>query len=471
MEQEITLLGLSQAFSNFAWGYHLLLILVGGGAFFMIYSRFIPFFHIRHAINVLRGKYDDPNSPGEINHFQALSSAIAATVGMGNVGGVAVAISIGGPGALFWMWISAIIGMATKFFTGTLSVMYRGKDSEGKLQGGAMYFITEGLGKKWRPMAVFFCICGMFGMLPVFQANQLTEIMREVVLIPNGFIESPEEPFNGNLVVGLIIVGIVSTVIFGGLRRIADVASKLVPAMIVLYLAAVIVILFAHSERIPETFILIFTDAFEGAFYDNKDGHADGMIGGIVGALIVSGFRRAAFSNEAGIGTATLAHGAAKTDEPVREGLVAMIGPAIDTLLVCSLTALAILVTDSWQSSEGGIGITLGAFQNVMPDFGPYVLILCAGTFALTTLFTFSYFGTKCFGYVFGAKYQYLYNYFYVASVIFGAVTSVEVVINLFDGFYAMMALPNMLAALMLSAKVRAAAKDYFRRMREQFGK
>ncbi len=439
-------------FSSLAWGTPLLVLLLGGGAFFMVYSKFLPFRHLGHAMNVLRGKYDDPNDPGEISHFEALSSALAATVGMGNIGGVAVAITMGGPGALFWMWVSAFFGMATKFFTCTLAVMYRGKDSAGKLQGGPMYVIQEGLGKKWKPLAIFFCVAGLFGPLPVFQANQLTQIFADVVLIPNGVIQ--EQTFSSNLVSGLIITAIVSLVIFGGIQRIGRVASMMVPGMVVIYVISVLYIIAVDYTAIPECISLIFNDAFTG----------DAVLGGAVGAIIVIGAKRAAFSNEAGIGTAPMAHGAAKTDEPVREGLVAMLGPAIDTIIVCSMTAFAILITGVWKTSDAdGVTLTVNAFNSAIPyNLGGYVLVISVLTFSLSSLFTLSYYGTKCFSYLVGAQNQHYFNYFYVFSIILGSVASITAVINLVDGMYAMMAIPNMIAALALAPKVKQAARRYF---------
>lgn len=422
----------------------------------MIYSRFLPFRYLGHAVNVLRGKYDDPNEPGDISHFEALSSALAATVGMGNIGGVAVAITMGGPGALFWMWVSAFVGMATKFFTCSLSIMYRGKDSAGKVQGGPMYVIEEGLGKKWKPLAVFFAIAGLFGPLPVFQANQLTQIVRDVVLIPNGIIE--QESWQVNLVCGLVISALVSIVIFGGIKRIARVASKLVPSMVLIYVISVLYIIFSNAEQVPATFSLILTDAFSG----------EAVLGGSLGAIIVIGARRAAFSNEAGIGTAPLAHGAAKTNEPVREGLVAMLGPAIDTLIVCTMTALAILITDVWRTTDAdGVTLTVNAFNKALPtnQLGGYLLVISVLTFSLSSLFTLSYYGTKCFSYLAGAKRAEYFNYFYVFSIIVGSVASISAVINLIDGMYGLMAIPTMISALLLAPRVRAAANDYFERL------
>lgn len=440
------------------WGTPLVVLLVGGGLYFLLFSRFVPYRYFFHAIDVLRGKYDDPDDPGDISHFEALASALAATVGMGNISGVAVAIAMGGPGAVFWMWVSAIVGMATKFFTCTLSVMYRGYDSEGHLQGGTMYIITEGLGKKWKPLAVLFAVAGLFGPLPIFQANQVTQIVRDFLLIPNG-IADPNNHFNTDLISGLIILAVVSLVIFGGIKRIGKVASKMVPAMVILYVSSVMYILAVHIDVLGSYLALIVTDAFT----------ADSVMGGAVGALIITGVRRAAFSNEAGIGTATLAHGAAKTKEPVREGLVAMMGPFIDTLVVCTMTALAILVTEVWNSGEAnGISLTASAFQEAMGPIGVYVLMLCVLIFAFSSLFTYSYYSTKCLGFLAGAHRQKYFNYFYAAAIIFGAVATIEAVLNFTDGMFALMAIPTMTAAIILSPKVMEAAKDYFNRMKQE---
>tara|TARA_R110002094_G_scaffold10758_11_gene20721 strand:+ start:1319 stop:2716 length:1398 start_codon:yes stop_codon:yes gene_type:complete len=445
-------------FSSFVWGLPLLVLLIGGGLYLLIRSRFLPFRYLGHAIQVLRGKYDNPNDPGEISHFQALTTALSATVGMGNIAGVAVAISIGGPGAMFWMWISAIIGMSTKFFTSTLAIMYRGKDSAGELQGGPMYFIVEGLGKAWKPLAVMFSIFGLVGALPVFNVNQLTQAVNDIVLIPNGI----EVGFGSNFSIGLVLVGITSIVILGGLNRISKTASKLVPAMVLLYFVLIMIILVLNIEVVPKYLILIFTDAFAA---ENFTG--DAFLGGALGGLILLGIRRGAFSNEAGIGTAPMAHGAAKTDEPVREGLVAMLGPAIDTLVVCTLTALAILVTGVWETSNAnGVSLTASAFSNAMPVFGNYLLLLCIAVFSISSLFSYSYYGTKCMSFLFGADKKQYYNYFYIVSIILGATTSLSMMINLIDGFFALMAIPTMTATLIMAPRVTKEIKGYLERLK-----
>ena len=447
-------------FAEFVWGLPLLILLIGGGIYLLILSRFIPFRYFGHAINVLRGKYDDPNDPGEISHFQALTTALSTTIGMGNISGVAVAIAIGGPGAIFWLWVSAIVGMSTKFFTSTLAIMFRGKDSNGELQGGPMYFIVEGLGKKWKPMAVFFSLAGLIGVLPVFNVNQLTQAINDIVLIPNNV----EVSFYTNLAIGIGLVILTSIVILGGLNRISKVASKLVPSMVLLYFVLVMFILIVHIEEVPKYFKLIFTDAFMG---ENFKG--DAFFGGVLGGLILLGIRRGAFSNEAGIGTAPMAHGAAKTSEPVREGLVAMLGPFIDTIVVCTLTAMSILVTGVWQTSEAnGVSLTALAFSDSIPYVGNYLLLLCVAVFSISSLFSYSYYGSKCLSFLMGADKKHYFNYVYIASIILGATTSLSLMLNLIDGVFALMAIPTMTATIILAPKVVKEAKAYFSRLKAQ---
>lgn len=438
-------------FANYAWGPWLLILLIGGGTFFLFYSRGILFRHFRHAVDIIRGKYDNPNDTGDISHFQALSSALAGTIGMGNISGVAIAISMGGPGAIFWMWISAIVGIATKFFTCTLAIMYRGKDSQGNIQGGPMYVITEGLGKKWKLLAVLFSLAGLIGCLPAFQANQLTQILREVIFIPNGWIG--DNYFTFNLLSGMVIAGLVAIVILGGITRIGAVTSRLVPAMIVIYFTAAIWIVVSHFQEIPGYLMLIVSDAFTGK----------AAAGGVMGTVVITGIRRAAFSNEAGIGTEAMAHGAAKTEEPVREGLVAMLGPFIDTIIVCSTTALMILITGVWENSEAsGVTLTANAFDQAMPGVGAILLITCVLFFSMSTMFSYSYYGTKCLGFLIGAERKHYYNYFYVVLIVVASVISLDMVVNIIDGMYALMAIPTMTSALILSPKVMNAARKYF---------
>ena len=440
-------------FSDLAWGTPLLILLLGGGIFFLIYSRLQPLRFIVHAFQILTGRYDDPDEEGQINHYQALSTAIAATVGMGNVSGVALAIASGGPGAIFWMWVSAIIGVTTKYFTCTLAVMYRGRDSSGEIQGGPMYVIVEGLGKNWRPLAVFFSLMGMIGVSPMFQANQMTQIISDTVLEPTNMAGG----WFSDLVIGIIIASLVALVTFGGIKRIGRVTGRLVPFMVVLYIGTVLYILFTNMDQIIPSFKLILHDAFT----------ADAALGGAVGTLIITGVRRAAFSNEAGIGTAPMAHGAAKTNEPVREGLVAMLGPIVDTIIVCTMTALALIITGVWQTSDqDGISLTAKAFEQAIPGIGPILLTLSVSVFAISTRFSVPYYGTKCFSLVFGVKYSIIYKLLYVVAIPLGAVASLGFTVGIFDGAYALMAFPTMISAILLSPKVVSASKAYFKKLK-----
>ena len=426
----------------------------------------MPYRNFKHGIQVLSGKYEDPTAPGDINHFQALSSTLAATVGMGNISGVAIALGVGGPGAIFWMWITAIVGMATKFFTCTLAIMYRGKDTNGDIQGGPMYYITEGLGKKWKPLAIFFSVAGLIGCTPMFQANQLTQIIRDTMLAERGLLGYntmlladswiTETGFRlSDIIMGLILVVLVSTVIFGGIKRIGHVASRLVPLMVLIYIFTVVYIIINNIVDVPYYFWLIVTDAFTG----------QAAAGGALGVVISNGIRRGAFSNEAGIGTEAMAHGAAKTREPVREGLVGMLEPAIDTLLICSMTAMALLMTGVWTNTEvDGVTMTALAFEMGIPVVGPYLLILCVFIFSITTMFTYSYYGSKCLNFLGGAHRKHYYNYFYICTIFIGSITSIDMVVNLIDGMFAMMAIPTMLGTILLAPRVIEASKDYFMR-------
>ena len=430
-----------------AWGTPLLLLLLGSGLLLTFYSRLLPFRGVAHAIEILRGKYDRKDDPGQITHFQALSTALSSTIGLGNIGGVAIAITQGGPGAVFWMWVAALVGMATKFFTCTLAVLYRGRDSRGEVQGGPMYYIEVGLGKRWRPLAVFFSVFGMIGCLATFQTNQLAEVLQETFAVQPWFT-------------GLASVSIVAVVILGGLQRIATVASRLVPAMCLFYLVLAVIIIVLNIDAVPGVFAQIFHDAFNGTA-------ATGGAAGIAWKTVIqTGVKRAAFSNEAGLGTAPMAHGAAKTSEPVREGLVAMLGPFIDTVVVCSLTALVILTATPWQGVEiEGVALTVGAFENALGLAGKLSLTLIVILFGMTTMFGYSYYGRKCFSYLFGAGKAKWYDYVYLVMLFLGAIVSVRIVINVIDICYAMMTIPNLIATLILAPKVMRATRDYFSRL------
>ncbi len=446
-----------EKFSSYAWGLPLVILLIGGGLYLLVLSRFLPFRYIGHAIQVLRGKYDDPDDPGQISHFKALSTALSSTIGMGNIAGVAVAISVGGPGAMFWMWVSAIVGMSTKFFTSTLAILYRGKDSAGVLQGGPMYFIVEGLGKSWKPLAIMFSFFGMIGVLPVVNVNQLTQAINDIVLTPNGV----EVGFTSNVIIAVVLVVATSIIIIGGLKSISNAASKMVPSMVILYFVLVLIILITNYDEVPKYFAMIFTDAFSA---ENFKG--DPFFGGVLGALVLLGIRRGAFSNEAGIGTAPMAHGAAKTDEPIREGLVAMLGPAIDTLVVCTLTALSILVTGVWQTtSDNGVSLTASAFDAAIPVYGKYLLMVCVLIFSVSSLFSYSYYGSKCLSFLIGDDKKHYFNYVYILSIILAVMTPFSMMLNLIDGVFALMAIPTMVSTLILAPRVIKEFNGYKKRI------
>ena len=435
---------------GYAWGMPLVVLLIGSGAFFCLYVRLRPLLHMGHATAVTLGKYDSPDDPGHISHFQALSTALAATIGVGNIGGVAIAVTQGGAGAVFWMWVAAVVGMGTKFFSCTLSQIYRGRDERGALLGGTMYTIELGLGKKFKPLAIMFCTFGLFGCLPMFQSNQVAELLNaQFGLDP--------------ILTGVGCVALVALVAFGGVERIGAVTGRFVPVMCVLYLGMALCVLFVRSDIAVEVFGRIFREAFTGT------AAAGGAMGiGFQQAMMI-GVRRAAFSNEAGLGTAPLAHGAARTNEPVREGLVAMLGPFIDTIVVCSLTAFVILSSGLETVGEiTGVSLTADAVQSALGAPGRALLVLIVMMFAISTMVSYSYYGKRCFAYLFGAKRDGLYTWFYLLGIFVGAIFTASMVVNLIDTALALMAVPNLIATLLLAPKVKAAATDYFDRLRAE---
>ena len=433
----------------------MLLLIVGGGLYLVAYSKLLPYRYFKHAILITSGKYDHPDDPGEVSHLQALSSAVAATVGLGNISGVAIAIYLGGPGVVFWIWMTALIGICIKFYSCSLAIMFRDKDSEGNLQGGPMYYITMGMGKKARPLAVFFCIAGLFGVLPAFTTNQFTQTLMGVIN-PNETIAVFGD-FNWKLGIGVVLSIITSFVIFGGLKKIAKVATAIVPFMVLLYLLAVIIIMAMNAGQIWPSLELILVEAFN---------FKTAVQGGLWG-LIIIGIRRAVFSNESGVGNAPMYHGQSKTTEPIQEGLVAMLGPFIDTIVVCTLTAVVIILSGAYLDAESnGIVMTLIAFKKSLFGYGDVLLMIIVSAFALSTLFTYSYYGTKCLSFLTNVKVGKLYNYIYVGSITFAAVASVDLVVNLIDLSFALMVIPNMIAVLYLSPRVNIAMKTYFSKIK-----
>ena len=439
----------SIAFADAVWGLPMVALLLGGGAFFLVISRALPYRHLGHGFAVMSGRYDTPDEQGELSHFQALAAALSNTMGLGNIGGVALAIVAGGPGAIFWMWMSAVVGIATKFFTCSLGVMYRGLDSEGNLQGGPMYVIREALPKSFYPLAVLFSAAGMIGTLPMFQANQLTALIGQTV-----FDGAP--PAWSGFVTGLILAVLVGIVIFGGLPRVAKVAVRSLPAMVVVYVTMTLYVVLTHITEVPALLWLIVSEAF----------NPTAVGGGFIGIMLI-GVSRGVFSNEAGVGTEVMAHGAARTNEPIREGMVATLGPIFDTLLICTCTALVILLAGEWQSPGdlSGITLTANAVQTEMGTLGVLALAFVALILSTTTMFTGWYFGAKCFGFLVGADKQAYFRWFFIGTVIFGASVSVDVVFNVISGSYGLMALPTMVSTIILAPRVMVAARDYVSRM------
>lgn len=446
--------------ADFVCGYPLFTLLIGGGLYLLISSGFVSLRRIPYAIKALREKHDAKN--GQISSAQALLSVIAATVGLGNIAGVAIALVMGGPGAIFWMWVSAMVGMCTKYHEGTLAIMYKGRDDRGNPQGGPMHIIEQGMGRRWRPLARFFAIAGLFGTLCIMNANQLTEAFMTTFTSPDGIANSSFLAAIGSaigldnsdafkLLFGIAIALIVASVILGGIRRIASVASVIVPFMVGVYFLMVLYIIITHAAQVPGVFASIISDAFS----------LDAGIGGLVGTAII-GARRAALVNDAGIGTASIMHGASRNNRPVREGLIAMLGPSIDSGLVCTLTALAILLCgDIHVEGIKGLAVAMQAFRAGIP-YGDYLLMFVVLCFALSSMFSYSFYGTTCAAYLFGTRRAKIYVYFFIASLIVFAVVPLEAAVGLCDLFYAFMALPTMIAVLSLSPRVRRATKEYF---------
>lgn len=434
------------AFSDFICGYPLFILLIGGGLYLFLYSGAVP---LRKFFTALRSVRTVKEGEGQISSFQALMSTISSTVGLGNIAGVAIALVVGGPGAIFWMWVSAILGMATKFFEGTLTIMYKGRDAKGVVHGGPMYILTEGISPKLKPLACFFSAAGMIGCLVTMQANQLAESLSEVIVQP---VFGVEDTFAVRLVIGLIVGAIVSYVVLGGIKRISQLASRMVPFMVGCYFLLVFTIIVLYIDRVPSVFAAIF----EGAF------NARAGFGAIVAAAL-TGARRAMYVNEAGVGTASLMHGASRNAEPCREGLVAMLGPFIDSGFVCTLSAIPIIMAGNFQVEEvKGLSIALDSFDMLLPVVGKYLLMLIVVVFAFSTMFSYSYNGTRCAAYLFGEKGEKYYRYFYLALIVVACTISLGDVVSIVDVSFAFMAFPTMISLLWLSPRVKAEMKRYF---------
>ena len=429
--------------------------LVVGAVFFTIRMNFINLRGFKHALQLVRGDYDNPEDKGEVSHFQALTTALSATVGLGNIAGVAVAVAIGGPGATFWMIAAGLLGMSSKFVECTLGVKYRKIDENGEVSGGPMYYLKTAFEKRNLPFAgkvvaglfAILCVGGSFGGGNMFQANQAFSQLEGQFSILEG---------NGAYF-GFILAILVGAVIIGGIKSIANVTEKVVPFMAVLYVGASLFIIVMNYDQIFDVFGLIFDSAFSG----------DAAKGGFVGVL-VQGFRRAAFSNEAGVGSAAIAHSAVKTNEPVTEGIVALLEPFIDTVVICTMTALVIIITGRHTGYDlEGAQLTSSAFESVISWF-PMLLVVAIFLFAFSTMISWSYYGLKAWTYLFGQSKltEYSYKLLFLIFIILGSSVSLGAVIDFSDMMILAMAFPNILGLYLMSGEVRADLRDYLARVK-----
>ena len=445
--------------ADFLCGYPLFILLIGGGFFLFFYSGMVSVRYFPDAIHVIRAKQSRVSGE-QISSVQALVSVVAATVGMGNIAGVAIALVMGGPGAIFWMWVSALVGMSTKFHEGVLTTKYKTLTADGKPAGGTMHIIDGALGPRWHWLAITFAIAGMLGTLCIMNANQLTEAIMTTFTTPewiagNSVVNAVssatglDNVSSFRLFVGLGIALIVTLVVVGGIRRIAKVATWLVPFMVGLYFFLVLYIILTHLSEVPGVFKLIFTEAF----------NLRAGWGALAGIAII-GARRAALVNDAGVGTATIMHGASSNREPVREGLVAMLGPSIDSGLVCTLTALAILLCGDLQAVDGvkGLEVAMKAFGNAVP-MGEFMLMGIVLCFALSSMFSYSFYGNRCAAYLFGEMKARYYTWFFIVTLVIFAVMPLGMAVGFCDLFYAMMAFPTMITLLMLRKEVKSEIK------------
>jgi AGCS family alanine or glycine:cation symporter len=450
---------------GFLWGSWLTIgLLVGTGLYLTVRLLFVQVRHLGHAIACVRGKYDQPDEKGDVSHFKALATALSATVGTGNITGVALAITAGGPGAVFWMWITAIVGMATKFTSCTLAVKYRRIHTDGSASGGPMYYLSMGLRNQrlgtFLGMAfAFFGMVASLGIGNMVQANSVVGGLG--YLLPESIQTAGIPLWEGfsiswvSLATGLILSFLTGIVILGGIKRIANVAGVIVPFMCTFYVAGAILILILNRSMIPEAFSLIFRYAF------TPYAVGGGALGVAVTETIRSGVARGVFSNESGLGSAPIAHAAAKTSEPVREGTVAMLGPFIDTLIICTMTALAILVTGANLTEFDGSALTAHAFEKGLFGYGQYLVGFGLMFFAYSTMLGWSYYGDRCAEFIFGEKAIPIYRWVFVGCVTIGAVGGLKVIWTIADIFNAMMAIPNLIGLLLLSGVVARETKKY----------
>ena len=429
--------------------------LIAGGVFFTVYLRFVNVRGFAHAVGVVSGRYKDADDPGEISQFQALATAVSGTVGIGNIAGVAVAISLGGPGATFWLIVAGLLGMSTKFAECTLGVLYRRHNADGSVSGGPMYYLEHGLAaRRWprlgRALGIFYAagmVVGCFGIGNMFQSNQAAAIVLDVADV--GLLD------DNAWLVGVVLAALVGVVIIGGIKSIGTTTSKLVPAMALLYVVAALVVIGINIERVGPALLAIWQGAFA----------PQGMAGGMLGVVLL-GFRRAAFSNEAGLGSAAIAHSTAQTRKPASEGYVALLEPFIDTVVICTMTALVIIVTVYEPALAGagasGIELTTRAFASTL-SWSPPLLALAAVLFAFSTMLAWAYYGLKAFTYLAGegrAK-DIGFKVVYCAFVVVGASVNLTAVVDLSDALIFLVAIPNLLGLYLLAPVVKRELQGY----------
>lgn len=437
--------------NGIVWGWPMLILILGVGFFMSLGLKLMPILKLGTGFKLLASGTSakkGEESEGEIPPYQALMTAMSATVGTGNIAGVATAVFLGGPGALFWMWLTALVGMATKYSEAVLAVKYREVDEEGNHVGGPMYYIKNGMGKKWAWLGTAFAVFGAiagFGIGNTVQSNSIAQVIEANFAVPT-------------LVTGLVAMVLVGAVLMGGIKRIGSVAGALVPFMAVAYIVAGLIVLSINADQIGPAISLIIDSAFTGHAAEG------GFAGAAVWMAIRFGVARGVFSNEAGLGSAPIAHAAAQTKDPVRQGLIAMLGTFLDTLIVCSVTGLVIVTSGLWTSGESGAALTSAAFALALPGVGNYLVAISLAIFAFTTIIGWSFYGERCVEFLFGVKAIKPYRVLWILAVPLGASLSLDFVWLVADTLNAMMAIPNLIAILVLSPVVFKLTREYFER-------
>ena len=432
------------------WGPPMLVMILGVGLFLSIGLKLMPVLKLRAGFQLMLKGRTGAESEGEIPPFQALMTALSATVGTGNIAGVATAVFLGGPGALFWMWLTALVGMATKYSEAVLAVRFREVDERGAYTGGPMYYIRNGLGKKWAWLGVLFAIfaaVAAFGIGNTVQANSVADVLETNFNLPHW-------------VTGLVLMALVGLVLIGGIKRIGQVASALVPFMAIAYVLVGLMVLAINANQIPNAIAMVFTHAFSPVAAEG------GFAGAAVWAAVRFGVARGIFSNEAGLGSAPIAHAAAQTKSPINQGMVAMLGTFIDTIIVCSITGLVIISSGAWTSGETGAALTSLAFETGLPGFGNYVVAISLATFAFTTIIGWSFYGERCIEFLFGVKAIVPYRVVWILAIPVGATINLGLIWLIADTLNAMMALPNLVALLLLSPVVFKLTREHFEKER-----